>query len=260
MAFDLFPYIDMSFRKARKVCRVDNNKKWIPAAKEFLACEAEAQHQFLRKWFRKIPPREMVERWASVIGAKLHPSNLMWQHENCENYIDAVERCSRWFETKHRQGTRRCRGIVKEGVEEEIVSHGSGIVTDRLLEHLKRLKVPSRLRGMQNWKTMNDICQEASVQVGSGSTETEAINAELTHLLFAHPVTLVSKAWWLVCVQCAFLRVVYRRSHTGILPNFVRGDHALSAKIMSMVRLLLEMQSPQATEIREMEEKWNMDL
>ena len=86
------------------------------------------------------------------------------------------------------------------------------------------------------------------------------MNAELTHLLFSHPVTKVTKAWWEVCVQCAFLRVVYRRSNTGVLPNFARGDHALTAKIMSMVSFLQEMQAVTPTRMRDMENTWGAAL
>ena len=184
---------DMSFSKARLLCQERSNNKWMPAAKEFLECDAEAQRQLLTKTFGGIPPIEVLERWSGVLSAKLHPTNLMWQYEDPGRYVVAVDSCADWFSVKHSNGTRRCRGIVKEGAEEDMEQYGSGIVTERVQEHFRRLKTPLRLRGMQNWKTINDICQEASVQIGSGSTETEAMNAELTHLLFAHPVTQYRK-------------------------------------------------------------------
>ena len=254
----------MSFAKARQICHTGVNVRWLQVAKEFLECDADFQRPLYLQTFGKIPPREVIERWAGILGAKLHLTNLMWQYEDANSYIAAVDRCTNWFSDKHRQGVSRFRGIVKfqapvalDGTED----YSGGIVGERLEEHFRLLKSQRRIRGMRNWKAIIDICREADVQIASGTTETESMNKELAQLLFAHPVNKVTKMWWEVCVRCAFLRVVYRRSHLGDLPKFVRGDHALSARFTGLLGLLFAMQAPSSdSRWVEMEETWSNEL
>ena len=50
-----------------------------------------------------------------------------------------------WFKKKHRLAIRRCRGIIKEGSDNDVTwSSDKGIMTDRLVEHFRKLKSKRR--------------------------------------------------------------------------------------------------------------------
>jgi hypothetical protein len=228
-------------------------------AQEFIGRRKERQSVFFSRstCFGMVPPREVVERFSIILDAKLHPSNLAWQWSGAVAYKAAVSCILHWFTRKHRFGVRRCKGIAQESEAAARARMNFGIMTQGARARVKTLLLNRRIQGYMNWKAVSDLCRAADIPVSSGTTETESMNGELHHLLFSHPINHVTQAWWNVCVRCAFVRIVYRRSHLGLLPNFVRGSHGLAARIEALTSTLLQLQLPTSKSLSDMETSWS---
>ena len=151
-----------------------------------------------------------------------------------------IRRVRRWYRTAKRL-TRYKRGLQRQQVEGNQVKGIMKVWNVKTDAHYKRLLKPLRLEGLWQWREVALAIREAGIPVQSGTIPCERCWALLKQM-FPAVGKRITKRWYDIVAQLAFLRYNYRHYATKHFPGWTDRDSLLSQRIEALAMYAVAMQ------------------
>ena len=161
------------------------------------------------------------------------------QFYNCASaraYKREIRRLVRWYRPGRRL-TRTRRGIVRDGQNPDVMHGVRTAITKKVMAHFKRLRKPSAVEGMMQWRTVTLATRGANIPLQSGTVPVERLWAGLDAML-PREGRKVSLRCFNAISQLMFLRVNLRHYASRNLLGVMEQDPLLAQRLKTMSMLV----------------------
>ena len=177
------------------------------------------------------PPRQTVVRICRRLEAVHHGSMKKHNVRGARDFRRQARRILRWYTQPKRNSMVKRRH--KSAVE---VAGRQSVVNRKVRIHFRRLTRRLRVRGMMAWRRVALATLEAGVSVQSGTIPAERYWACMSSFWPPH-ASQVSRAWYQVLADLAFVRFNHQLFSSGALPGLAERDALVASKLDSCMVL-----------------------